>query len=119
MPVTPVAPSICSRKRSRGLLQGPERAELLWSLGKIKFEGQDTRVGLDFFRLALEETGDDDLLRARILESLTFPAGKQEGFRAAEGYAREAAALAERLGDMPTLARALARLGSLLTDTRR
>ena len=101
-----------------GTPSGPQRAELLWSLGKIKFEGEDTRVGLDFFRRALEETGSDGLLRARILESLTFPAGKQEGFRAAEGYAREAAALAERLGDMPTLARALARLGFLLMDTR-
>ena len=33
--------------------QGPKRAELLWSLGKITFEGQDTRVGLGFFRRAL------------------------------------------------------------------
>jgi tetratricopeptide (TPR) repeat protein len=92
---------------------GPKRAELLWSLGKIRFEGQDTRVGLDFFRRALDETGDDDLLRARILASLTFPAGKQEGFPAAQAYAREAAALAERLRDTPTLARALAMLGHL------
>ena len=92
---------------------GPSRAELLWSLGKIMFEGQDTRVGLDFFRRALAETRDDDLLRARILGSLTFPAGKQEGFQVAQGYAREAAALAERLGDTPTLARALAELGDL------
>jgi DNA-binding CsgD family transcriptional regulator len=87
---------------------GPVRAELLWSLGKIRFEGQDTRVGLDLFRRALRETGDDELLRARVLESLTFPAAKQEGFRAAQGYAREAASIAERLGDTPTLARALA-----------
>jgi DNA-binding CsgD family transcriptional regulator len=92
---------------------GPKRAELLWSLGKIRFEGQDTRVGLDFFRRALDETGDDDLLRARILASLTFPAGKQEGFPAAQAHAREAAALAERLGDIPTLARALAMLAHL------
>ena len=93
--------------------RGPIRAELLWSLGKIRFEGQDTRVGLDCFRRALEETRDDDLLRARILESLAFPGGKQEGFHVAQEYAREAAALAERLGDTPTLARALAELGHL------
>jgi DNA-binding CsgD family transcriptional regulator len=90
---------------------GPIRAELLWSLGKIRFEGKDTRVGLDLFRRALRQTGDDDLLRARILESLTFPAAKQEGFRAARGYAREAAEIAEQLGDTPTLARALAMIG--------
>jgi DNA-binding CsgD family transcriptional regulator len=87
---------------------GPERAELLWSLGKIRFEGQDTRVGLDLFRRALRETDDDDLLRARILESLTVPAAKQEGFRAGQRYAREAASIAERLGDTHTLARSLA-----------
>jgi len=90
---------------------GPTRAELLWSLGKIRFEAQDTRVGLDLFRRALRETGGDDLLRARILESLTFPAAKQEGFRAAQRHAREAADIAERLGDTPTLARALAMVG--------
>lgn len=90
---------------------GRTRAELLWSLGKIRFEGQDTRVGLELFRRALRETDGDDLLRARVLESLTFPAAKQEGFRAAQGYAREAAEIAERLGDAPTLARALAMIG--------
>jgi DNA-binding CsgD family transcriptional regulator len=87
---------------------GPRRAELLWSLGKIKFEGKDTRVGLNLFRRALRETGGDNLLRARILESLAFPAAKQEGFRAGQRYAREAASIAERLGDTATLARSLA-----------
>ena len=93
--------------------QGPKRAELLWSLGKITFEGQDMRVGFDFCRRALEEVDGDDLLRARILESLTSPAFKREGSLAARSYAREAAELAERLSDRPTLARALAKLASL------
>jgi DNA-binding CsgD family transcriptional regulator len=92
---------------------GPERAEVLWSIGKIKFEGEDTRVGLEYFRRALEETGDDELLRARILESLSFPAVKQEGFRAGREYARQAVELAEKVGDKATLARALAQLGFL------
>ena len=92
---------------------GAERAEVLWSIGKIKFEGEDTRVGGEYFRRALEETGDDDLLRACILESIAFPAAKQEGFPAARAYAREAVALADRLGDDPTLARALGQLGYL------
>jgi DNA-binding CsgD family transcriptional regulator len=92
---------------------GPERAEVLWSIGKIKFEGEDTRVGGKYFRQALDETGDGELLRARILQSLAFPAAKQEGFRAAREYAREAVVLADRLGDKPTLARALANLGFL------
>jgi DNA-binding CsgD family transcriptional regulator len=96
-----------------GAAAGPERAEVLWSIGKIKFEGEDTRVGLEYFRRALAETGDDDLLRARILESLSFPAAKQEGFPAAREYAREAVALADGFGDLPTLARALAGLGHL------
>ena len=91
---------------------GSQRAELLWSLGKIKFEGQDTRVGFDFCRRALEEVVDDDPLRARILQSLTFFSG-QLGLAAARTYAEEAAALAERLGDIPTLARALARTARL------
>jgi DNA-binding CsgD family transcriptional regulator len=88
--------------------RGPRRAELLWSLGKIRFEGQDTRVGFELIRRALDETAGDDLLRARILESLALPATKKEGFRAAQQYAHDAASLAERTGDEPTLARALA-----------
>jgi DNA-binding CsgD family transcriptional regulator len=89
------------------------RAELLWTLGKITFEGQDTRIGLGHWKLALHEVDGDDLLRARILESLTFAAFKQEGMDAARAYAHEAAALAERLGDVPTLARALSQLAGL------
>jgi DNA-binding CsgD family transcriptional regulator len=92
---------------------GPERAEVLWSIGKIKFEGEDTRVGVEYFQRALEEAGDDDLLRARIFESLSFPVVKQQGFRAGRKYARQAVELAERLGDKPTLARSLAQLGYL------
>jgi DNA-binding CsgD family transcriptional regulator len=89
---------------------GPERAEVLWSIGKIKFEGEDTRVGGEYFERALADSGGDDRLRARILESLSFPAVKQEGFRAGREYAREAVVLAERVGDRGTLARALAAL---------
>ena len=92
---------------------GPERAEVLWSIGKIKYEGEDTRVGGEYFQRAIAEAGDDDHLRARILESLSFPAIKQEGFPAAREYARQAVELADRLGDRPTLARALAQLGYL------
>jgi DNA-binding CsgD family transcriptional regulator len=92
---------------------GPERAEVLWSIGKIKFEGEDTRVAGEYFRRALDETGADDLLRARILESIAFPAAKQEGFPVARDYEQEAVALAERIGDKPTFARALGQLGYL------
>ena len=92
---------------------GPRRAELLWSLGKITFDGRDTRIGRDFCRRALEEVDDDDLLRARILVSFTLPTAKDTGHQAAEAYAREAASLAERLRDGPTLARALSRIADL------
>jgi DNA-binding NarL/FixJ family response regulator len=90
-----------------------ERAELLWGLGEITFEGQDTRVGLDFYHRALDEVEGDDLLRGRILASMVFPAFKHEGSLAARSYARDAVAIAERLGDRPTLAYSLARLASL------
>ena len=92
---------------------GPERAEVLWSIGKIKFEGEDTRVGYEYFQRALDETDGEDLLRSRILHSISFPASKQEGFPAAREYAREAVELADGLGDEPTLARALAHFGFL------
>ena len=87
---------------------GPRRAELLWGLAKITFDGQDTRVGRDFCLRALEEVEGEDLLRARILASFASSTNTG-GFRAAQAAAQEAAALAERLGDRPTLARALSR----------
>ncbi len=46
-------------------------------------------------------------------QSLTFAAFKQEGSEAARGYASEAAVLAERHGDLATLAGALSQLASL------
>jgi DNA-binding CsgD family transcriptional regulator len=93
---------------------GQPRAELLWTLGSIKFEGVDTRLGIDTFREALAEVPDDSPLRVRILESLSQSGGaKKAGFADSEAYAREAAAAAEGLGDTATLARALARIESL------
>jgi DNA-binding NarL/FixJ family response regulator len=93
---------------------GQPRAELLWTLGSIRFEGVDTRLGIDTFREALAEVPDDSALRVRILESLSQSGGaKKAGFADSEAYAREAAAAAERLGDTATLARALARIASL------
>jgi hypothetical protein len=86
-----------------GAAPGPKRAGLLWGLSKIT---QDARVARDFCQRALEETGDDELLRARILESLAWIVQLQVGFLEARVYARESAALAERLGDAKTLARA-------------
>ncbi len=94
---------------------GSRRAELLWSIGKIRFEGQDTRVGRDFCRRALTEAGADERLRARILVSVAYRSGTQGSFRAAQADAREAAVLAERLGDAPTLARAVTSLAHLRT----
>ena len=90
--------------------KGLKRAELLWGLGKIKLEGEDTRVGFGLFRRALEDAAADDAVRARILASITFAAVRQEGLPAVQGYAREAVRLAEELGDLPTLARSLAGL---------
>ena len=98
-----------------GAPPGSRRAELLWSIGKITFEGQDTRVGRDFCRRALAEAGDDERLRARILVSVAYRSGKQGSFIDAQADAGEAVALAERLGDAPTLARAVTSLAHLKT----
>jgi DNA-binding CsgD family transcriptional regulator len=93
---------------------GDPRAEILWTLGKVKFEAVDTRLGIDAFREALAEVDDDSPLRARILESLSQSGGATKaGFAESEEYAHEAAAAAERSGDTATLARALARIASL------
>jgi DNA-binding CsgD family transcriptional regulator len=96
----------------REAVSGRGRAELLWSLGKIKLEGEDTRVGAELFRRALADDGADDALRARILADLSLSI--HDGYEAAAAHASAAADLAERLGDDETLARALARLGTLL-----
>jgi tetratricopeptide (TPR) repeat protein len=93
---------------------GDPRAEVLWTLGMIKFEALDTRLGIDAFREALDEVGDDSPVRAQILESLSRSGGATKaGFAESEAYAREAAAAAERIGDTATLARALAKIASL------
>jgi tetratricopeptide (TPR) repeat protein len=92
---------------------GSTRAELLWSIGKIKFEGQDTRVGHDFCRRALREAGADEQLRARILVSVAYQSSKRGSFADAQADAREAVALAERLGDTPMLARAVTAVAHL------
>jgi len=93
---------------------GDARAELLWTLGKIKFKGVDRRRAIATFRQALDEVAEDSPLRARILESLAMGASaRMEGFAESERYAREAAAAAEEAGDLATQARALARLGSI------
>jgi DNA-binding CsgD family transcriptional regulator len=91
---------------------GPHRAELLWSLGKITFEGQDTRVGREFARRALEEAAGDEMLRARILAGFVDPT-TPSSLQASQSLAAESAELAERLGDKPTLARALSRRAAL------
>jgi DNA-binding CsgD family transcriptional regulator len=91
---------------------GEQRAELLWSLGKVAHEGKDVRVALAYFHRALLESSVDEGLRARILESMTFPAAKHEGRPAARRYVHEAITLSERLGDRRTLALALAQLAA-------
>jgi DNA-binding CsgD family transcriptional regulator len=92
---------------------GDARAELLWTLGKMRFKVHRRR-GIEAFRLALDEVGEDAPLRARILESLSLGgSARMEEFAESETYARKAAAVAERTGDTATLARALARLGTI------
>ena len=92
---------------------GARRAELLTALGDIRFEGRDTRVGHALYRAALQEDHDDERLRARVLERLA--SGVPEGLAQKERYARNAAELAEAVGDAATLACALAHWASAKT----
>jgi DNA-binding CsgD family transcriptional regulator len=93
---------------------GDSRAEVLWRLGRIKLEGTDSRLGKEALREALEEVEGDSPLRIRILASLSLDVGTEgAGLAAAEAYAREAAAAAERVGDTATFARALAMIARL------
>jgi DNA-binding NarL/FixJ family response regulator len=92
---------------------GTKRAELLWTLGKIRY-GVDIRLGFETCRRALDEVGEDLALRARILESLAFGENVLGvDYAESEAYAREAAAAAEEVGDTATLARALARVANI------
>ena len=93
---------------------GDARAELLWTLGNFTYRGVDRRRAIAAFRQALDEVGEDAPLKARILESLSLGgSARMDEFAASERYARDAVAAAERGGDPATLARALARLGSI------
>jgi DNA-binding CsgD family transcriptional regulator len=87
-----------------------EHAERLWAMGRIRYEGEDTRVALELFRQA-NEHASEDRLRARILADLSVAEGVRASYRTAAKTAQGAVALAERLGDEVTLARALGQLG--------
>ena len=92
---------------------GPARAEVLWSIGKIKFEGEGARVGLDYFRRALAESGDDTPARVGSCTASPFPWPSRRGFPRRGSTRARRSRSPSALGDKPTLARALAHLGFL------
>jgi DNA-binding CsgD family transcriptional regulator len=97
---------------ARGQAQpGRERAEVLLRLGEMVVS-DDIGRSVELLREAEREAGDDQALRARILCALAkFRYGHWIGYDQSEACARRAAELAERAGDRPTLALALALVG--------
>jgi DNA-binding CsgD family transcriptional regulator len=89
---------------------GPGRARVLSELAEVE-ASMDRSVGL--LRRALQEaTGDDELLAIVHLQLAADLRITEDVWRA-EAHAREALGIAERLGDMPILARALASVSLL------
>ena len=88
---------------------GAQRAPILYELGRVEAWGVDWRRSVELLERALAEVGDDDALRARIEVQMAMTCNLiGDDPHAIRDHARNAAALAERLGDAPMLAEALA-----------
>ena len=87
---------------------GPVRAEALLFLARVRYHSHDAGSALALAEQALEEVGDDELLKPSIQLELAA-AAEAVGDRArASAHAREAVPLAEAVGDDTSLAEALA-----------
>jgi DNA-binding CsgD family transcriptional regulator len=89
---------------------GKERAAILYELGRVEAWGVDWRRSVDLLQQALDEVGgEDDALRARAEVQMAMTCNLiGDDARAIRDHARNAAVLAERLGDDSMLAEALA-----------
>ena len=92
------------------LPSGHDRAVALTRLAWVRTFGRGFRDGVDLFRAALAEVGDDSAARIEIERGLAWSVHQLGDVAAAEPHARTALELAEQLGE-PAL------LASALTDT--
>lgn len=102
--------------RARALLEavlerappGRVRADTLRLLGEILYHQQSFPEAARLFEQALEQAGGDAALAAVLELHLAYAANAAGDVAGAEPHARRALTLAERLGDLPCLAEALA-----------
>jgi DNA-binding CsgD family transcriptional regulator len=91
------------------LTTGPERADALTRLARVRSYSDDLRVATDLFLDAAEEAGDDPLLKARALDGAAAQLlRRRERLDEAVEHAKTAAAVARELGDEVLLGSALA-----------
>ena len=87
---------------------GPERADVLTSLARVRSYADDLAAATDLFLQAVEEAGDDTGVRVRALEGAAAQLfRRRRRLGEAVDHAQEAAALARELGDDALLAQAL------------
>ncbi|MGH2729925.1 MAG: AAA family ATPase, partial [Actinomycetota bacterium] len=104
--------------RGRALLEqvvasrppGPDRAELLLQLGRVRLLIDDLKSAEHVFEQALEEAGDDVRLGAQIEQALAFAVIGTGDIPRAAGHARASLRLAEQLDDGGLLALSLCRV---------
>ena len=94
---------------------GHERALALTRLAWVRAFGTGFQAGVDLFRSALAEIGDDPAARIEIERGLAWSVHETGDVAGAEPHAREALQLAERLGDPALLAGSLADLAFFQT----
>jgi DNA-binding CsgD family transcriptional regulator len=87
---------------------GTGRAHALRLLGEIRYHEESIEEGNRLFEEALRYVGDDVILRAVLQLELAYGLNSLGDFFAAVSHAHDALALAERTGDAPLLAEALA-----------
>lgn len=106
----------CDMPRARAVLEavlestpaGAARADILARIGVVATRGGDWRTAPDRWRRALAENHDDDRLRARIEFGLAATLDLlREDVVATIAHLRVAVELAERVGDVATVAEAL------------
>jgi DNA-binding NarL/FixJ family response regulator len=91
-----------------GLDQGALRASILQRLAKVRYRTDSCAVAAELLTRALEEAGDDALLRAGIERDLAWAVVLCGDVRDAAVHAREALRLAEATADLDSVAEPLA-----------
>jgi DNA-binding CsgD family transcriptional regulator len=90
------------------LQPGPERANVLTSLARVRSYSDDLAAATDLFLQAADEAGDDAGVRVRALEGAAAQLfRRRRRLDEAVEHAKEAASLARELGDDALLAQAL------------